>query len=89
MARDEIFTARDEKCKTEDEKFMRATKIVHMQALNTEDNSLLTFFLELEKSITKEASGQKQKQTSANQENKTVQKKLKRENSKCPIQKKK
>ena len=77
MASNEIF-------KTEDEIFMKAIETV--QALITEDNLFLTFFLKLEKSITKEASGQKH---CCNHENKTVQTKAqKRENSKYLLQEK-
>ena len=74
---------------------MKAVKTV--RELITEDNSSLTFFSELEKSITKEASGQKK--TIAYQENETVQKKKtqngeiqstlckKNENTKIPFKK--
>ena len=49
MARDDIYTARDEICNTEDEKFMKVVKTV--RDLIIEDNASLTFFSELEKFI--------------------------------------
>jgi len=77
MARDEIF-------KTEDKIFMKAIKTV--RELIHEDNSSLTFYSELEKSITKEAL--EQKQTVINQENETMQKKLKKRKFKVPYARK-
>ena len=77
MARDEIF-------KTEDKTFMNAIKTV--RELIHEDNSSLTFYSELEKSITKEAL--EQKQTVINQENETMQKKLKKRKFKVPYARK-
>ena len=51
MARNELFKAENEMLNTVDELFMKAVHTV--QDLINEDNLSLTFFLELEKSITK------------------------------------
>ena len=77
MARDEVF-------KTKDEKLMKAIQTV--RDLINNNNTSLTFFSELEKSITKEAS--EQKQTIANKENKAMQKKLKKQKFKVSFARK-
>ena len=81
MARDELFKTENETLHTENEKLMNAVKTV--RDLITEDNSSLTFFLELEKSITKEASGQTK--TNAIQEKETMKNKLKKRKFKVPM----
>ena len=74
MARNELFKAANETLKADDESFMKAVHTVR-DSIN-ENNTTLSFFSELEKSITKDASGQKQQQT-AKKENNTSQKKFK------------
>ena len=74
MARDEVF-------KTEEKKLMETTKTV--QELIRENNLSLTFYSELEKSISKETS--EEKQTTAK---KKTQKTVKNENSKYYLQEK-
>ena len=59
MARNELFKAENETLKTVDEIVMKAVDSV--QDLISEDNSSLTFFSELEKSIALKALGQKTK----------------------------
>ena len=71
MARNELFKAANETLNAVDESFMKAVHTV--RDLINENNTLLSFFLELEKSITKKASGQEQQHT-AMKENKTSQK---------------
>ena len=80
----QIIQTKNETLNAVDDSFMKAIQTV--RDLITEDNSSLTFFSELEKSITKEASGQKQ--TSAITENETKQKKPPKRNSKYPMQEK-
>ena len=72
MARNELFKAENETLNTVDESFMKAVHTV--QDLMNENNSSLSFFSELEKSITKKAPGQEQQHT-AMKENKNLQKK--------------
>ena len=71
MVRNELFKAANETLNADDESFMKAVHTVR-DSIN-ENNTTLSFFLELEKSITKKASGQKQQQT-ATKENITLQK---------------
>ena len=71
MARNELFKAANETLNADDESFMKAVHTV--RDLINENNSLLSCFLELEKTITKKASGQEQQHT-AMKENKTSQK---------------
>ena len=80
MVRNKLFKTENETLNTENEKFMKAVKTV--QYLITEDNSSLTFFLELEKSVTKKALGQTK--TNAIQEKETIKKKLKKRKFKVP-----
>ena len=56
MVRDDLFKSENETLNRENENFRKAIKTV--RDLITENNLSLTFFSELEKSITKEASGQ-------------------------------
>ena len=67
MARNELFKAANETWKADDESFMKAVHTVR-DSIN-ENNTTLSFFSELEKSITKEASGQKQQQTTKKENN--------------------
>ena len=60
MARNKLFKAENETLNTVEELFVKAIHTV--RDLMNEDNLSLTFFLELEKSITKKASGQQQQQ---------------------------
>ena len=85
MARNELFKAANETLKADDESFMKAVHTVR-DSIN-ENNTTLSFFSELEKSITKEASGQKQQQT-ATKENKTSQKTSTNKKFKVPFAKK-
>ena len=76
-----FMMARDEMFKTNDKIFMSA---VTVRDLIHEDNTSLTFYSELGKSITKEPMEQKQAVT--NQEYQTMQKKLQKKNSKYHMQ---
>ena len=58
MARNELFKAANETLNAVDESFMKAVHTV--RDLINENNSSLSFFSELEKSITNKASGQVQ-----------------------------
>jgi hypothetical protein len=58
MARNELFKAENETLNTVDKLFMKAVDTV--RDLINENSSSLSFFLELEKTITKKASGQEQ-----------------------------
>ena len=80
MARDDLFKTENETLNTENEKFRIA--ILTVQDLITEDNSSLTFFSELEKSITKEASGETK--SIAIQEKEVMKNKLKKRKFKVP-----
>ena len=74
MARNELFKAANETLNADDESFMKAVHTVR-DSIN-ENNTTLSFFSELEKSIITKASGQKQQQT-ATKENNTSQKRFK------------
>ena len=78
-----FLTARDEIFKT-DEKILISA--VTVRELIHEDNTLLTFYSELEKSITKETVVQKQ--TVTKQEKQTMQKKLHKRKFKIPYARK-
>ena len=85
MARNELFKAENEMFNTVNELFMKAVHSV--RDLMNEDNSSLIFFSELEKSITKKASGQEQQHT-AMKENELCRKNQQQENSKYPLKEK-
>ena len=78
MARNELFKAANETLKADDESFMEAVHTVR-DSIN-ENNTTLSFFSELEKSITKEASGQNNNKL---QRRKII---LRRKSSKYPLQ---
>ena len=84
MARNELFKAENETLNADDESFIKAVHTVR-DSIN-ENNSSLSFSSELEKSITKKASGQKQQHT-AMKENKTSQTKSTKRKFKVPFAK--
>ena len=83
-ARNELFRTENETLNTVDESFMKAVDSV--RDLISEDNPSLTFFSELEKSITIKALGQKQN-AEETEEKQTAQKKLAKRKFKVPFAK--
>jgi len=84
MARNELFKA-EKTLSTLDELFMKAVQTV--RDLINEDNSSLTFFSELEKSITKKALGDEQQHT-AMKKNELMQIKSTKRKFKVPFARK-
>ena len=79
--RNELFRTKDETLNLVDDTFIKSVDLV--RDLISKGNQPLTFFSELEKSITAKATGPKNN----NEEPKSAQKKLAKENSRYPLQK--